>query len=132
MAAHECGHAVQHQVGYGPLRLRSALVPVTQFASTAVSWVVLAALILGSILPGLLWVAIGLMAVTTLFSVVTLPVELNASARAVKWLDKAGLVTYETRPQAVDALRWAALTYVVAALSSIVSLLYYIGLARRN
>lgn len=132
VAAHECGHAVQHAVGYGPLRMRSALVPVVNFASNIVQWVLLAGVLMINIMPSLLWFGIGLFAMTTLFSVITLPVEVNASTRAVAWLTNAGITDEKTRPMAIDALKWAAYTYVIAALGSIATLLYYIGLARRN
>lgn len=99
VAAHECGHVVQHSVGYAPLRLRSALVPVVTFASNVVQWVLLAGLVLVEVFPSLIWIGIALFALTTLFSVVTLPVEVNASARAVKWLQTAGITTSETRPE---------------------------------
>ena len=129
VAAHECGHVVQHATGYAPLRLRSALVPVVSFASNIVSWVLLAGVLMVNIFPQLLWVGIGLFALTTFFSFVTLPVEINASARAVKWLERAGVVNYESRPMAQDALKWAAYTYVIAALGSLATLLYYISMA---
>ena len=132
VAAHECGHVVQHQEGYAPLRLRSALVPVVSFANNWVSWVLLAGVVLINVFPQLLWIGIGLFALSTLFSFVTLPVEINASARAVKWLDGAGIVNYETKPMAVDALKWAAYTYVIAAIGSLATLLYYISLANRR
>lgn len=132
VAAHECGHAVQHAVGYGPLKMRSALVPAVNFASNIVQWVLLAGVLMINIMPSLLWFGIGLFAITTLFSVITLPVEINASTRAVAWLANAGITDEKTRPMAVDALKWAAYTYVIAALGSIATLLYYIGLARRN
>lgn len=132
VAAHECGHAVQHAVGYGPLRMRSALVPVVNFASNIVQWILLAGVLMINIMPSLLWFGIGLFAMTTLFSVITLPVEVNASTRAVAWLTNAGITDEKTRPMAIDALKWAAYTYVIAALGSIATLLYYIGLARRN
>lgn len=132
VAAHECGHAVQHAVGYAPLRMRSALVPVVNFASNIVQWVLLAGILLLNVFPGLLWFGIGLFALTTIFSVVTLPVEINASSRAVGWLTQTGIVDYETRPMAIDALKWAAYTYVIAAVSSLATLLYYIGIARRD
>lgn len=132
VAAHECGHAVQHAVGYGPLRMRSALVPVVSFASNIVQWILLAGVLMINIMPSLLWFGIGLFAMTTLFSVITLPVEVNASTRAVAWLTNAGITDEKTRPMAIDALKWAAYTYVIAALGSIATLLYYIGLARRN
>lgn len=132
VAAHECGHVVQHACGYAPLRLRTALVPIVSFASNVVQWVLLAGVLFFERFPSLLWIGIALFATTTLFSVVTLPVEVNASSRAVNWLETSGIVNYETRPMAVDALRWAAYTYVIAAIGSIATLLYYIGLARRD
>ncbi|MBQ9192332.1 MAG: zinc metallopeptidase [Bacteroidales bacterium] len=132
VAAHECGHVVQHQEGYAPLRLRSALVPVVSFANNWVSWVLLAGLVLINVFPQLLWIGIALFAMTTLFSFITLPVEINASARAVKWLDGAGVVNYETKPMAADALKWAAYTYVISAIGSLASLLYYISIANRR
>ena len=129
-AAHECGHVVQHQVGYAPLKLRTALVPVVSIANNTVQWILLAGILMVNMFPALFWVGIALFAMTTLFSFVTLPVEINASARAVNWLENAGITDYETRPMAVDALKWAAYTYVIAALSSLATLLYYIGIAR--
>lgn len=132
VAAHECGHAVQHAYGYGPLKMRSALVPVVNIASSLVSWVILAGVILIETFPLLIWIGIALFATTTLFSFVTLPVEVNASTRAISWLSNAGITDYQTRPQAVDALKWAAYTYVIAALGSLATLLYYIGIARRD
>lgn len=132
VAAHECGHVVQHSVGYAPLKLRSALVPVVSFASNTVQWVLLLGILMVNVFPALLWMGIALFALTTIFSFVTLPVEINASARAVKWLESAGVTNYETRPMAIDALKWAAYTYVIAALSSLATLLYYIGIARNR
>ena len=132
VAAHECGHAVQHAYGYAPLRLRSALVPVVNFASNIVQWVLLAGVIFINTFPGLLWFGIILFAMTTLFSFVTLPVEINASSRAIAWLGQTGITDSQTRPMAIDALKWAAYTYVVAALGSLATLFYYIGLARRD
>jgi Zn-dependent membrane protease YugP len=132
VAAHECGHVVQHQVGYLPLRMRSALVPVVSFANNIVSWVLLAGVLLVEAFPQLLWAGIILFALTTLFSFVTLPVEINASARAVGWLEDAGIVSYETKDMAVDALKWAAYTYVIAAIGSLANLLYYITIARNR
>ena len=129
VAAHECGHVVQHATGYAFLKMRSALVPVVSFSSNIVSWVLLAGVIFINIFPALIWVGIGLFAMTTLFSFITLPVEIDASSRAVSWLENAGIVTYETRPMATDALRWAAYTYVIAAIGSLATLLYYITLA---
>ena len=132
VAAHECGHVVQHAVGYAPLQLRTALVPVVKFANSMISWVLLAGLILYQAFPSLLWIGIALFGLSTLFSFVTLPVEINASARAVQWLDNAGVVSYETKPMAQDALKWAAYTYVIAAIGSLATLLYYISAARRR
>ena len=137
VAAHECGHAVQHAHGYAALRMRSALVPVVSFASNIVQWVLLAGVIMVSIFEGslgwgVLWLGIILFATTTLFSFVTLPVEINASARAISWLTQAGITDGQTRPMAIDALKWAAYTYVIAALGSLATLLYYIRLARRD
>ena len=132
VAAHECGHAVQHAMGYAPLKMRSALVPVVNFASNIVQWVLLAGVLLVNVFPGLLWFGIFLFATTTLFSFITLPVEINASSRAIGWLTQNGITDGQTRPMAVDALKWAAYTYVIAALGSLATLLYYIGLARRD
>ena len=132
VAAHECGHAVQHAKGYAPLKLRSALVPVVSFASNIVTWILLLGVILVQTFPAVLWFGIALFAMTTLFSIVTLPVEINASQRAIAWLSNAGITNYETEPMAKDALKWAAYTYVIAALGSLATLFYYIGIARRD
>ena len=132
VAAHECGHAVQYAKGYAPVRMRTALVPAVSFASNIVQWVLLAGVIFINVFPGLLWVGIGLFALTTLFSFITLPVEINASSRAISWLSASGITDSRTQPMAIDALKWAAYTYVVAALSSLATLLYYIGMARRD
>ena len=132
VAAHECGHAVQHALGYAPLRMRSALVPVVNFASNIVQWVLLLGVLMINSFPGMLWFGIILFASTTLFSFITLPVEINASSRAITWLTQTGITDGQTRPMAIDALKWAAYTYVIAALGSLATLLYYIGLARRD
>lgn len=132
IAAHECGHVLQHAGGYFPLRIRSALVPVVNFSNKVVPWVLLAGVLLIQVVPELLWLGIGLFAMTTLFSIVTLPVEINASSRAVKYLEMTGVATYETKAMAADALKWAAYTYVIAALSSLATLLYYVSMARRS
>lgn len=132
IAAHETGHAIQHATGYAPLRMRSALVPVVNFSNMAVSWVLLLGVLLIQLTPTVLWFGIALFAMTTLFSFITLPVEINASARAIEWLDRSGITDFETTPMAKDALRWAAYTYVIAALGSLATLLYYIGIARRR
>lgn len=132
VAAHECGHVVQHATGYAPLRLRTALVPVVTFANNTVQWVLLLGIVLLNVFPALLWAGIALFAMTTFFSVVTLPVELNASARATQWLENAGITNWETTPMAKDALKWAAYTYVIAAIGSIATLIYYIMIAERR
>ncbi len=132
VAAHECGHALQHATGYAPLRLRSALVPVVTFANNTVQWILLLGVLLINVFPSLIWIGIALFAMTTLFSLITLPVEINASVRAVRWLDNAGVTNFETKPMAADALKWAAYTYVIAALGSLATLFYYIGFARRD
>ncbi len=126
VAAHECGHAVQHAYGYAPLKMRSALVPVVNFSSKFVSLILLAGMFVLNTFPQLMLAGIVLFALTTLFSFVTLPVEINASKRALLWLNNAGITNYETHPQAEDALRAAAYTYVVAALGSLATLFYYI------
>jgi len=127
IAAHECGHAVQHATAYAPLTMRSKLVPVVNFASNWMQWVLLAGILLINTLgPNLLFAGICLFATTTLFSFITLPVEINASARALAWLDTSGITNYDTHDQAKDALKTAAYTYVVAALGSLATLVYYI------
>lgn len=126
VAAHECGHAVQHAVAYAPLTLRSALVPVVSFASNWVQWVLLAGIILIHSMPGILLVGVVLFALTTLFSFITLPVEIDASRRATAWLLRAGITSASEQPMAVSALKSAAYTYVVAALSSLATLAYYV------
>lgn len=126
VAAHECGHAVQHATGYAPVKLRSALVPAVSFASKAVTWVLLLGMLLVNIFPGVMLFGIILFAMTTLFSLVSLPVEVNASQRATAWLNKAGITDYSNHEYACSALKSAAYTYVVAALSSLATLIYYI------
>ncbi|MDD4969365.1 MAG: zinc metallopeptidase [Paludibacter sp.] len=126
VAAHECGHAVQHATAYAPLALRSKLVPVVSFASTWMQWLLLAGILMIRTFPQLLLAGIVLFALTTLFSFVTLPVEINASQRALVWLNTAGITNYETHDQAKDALKTAAYSYVVAALGSLAALVYYI------
>lgn len=126
VAAHECGHAVQHAVAYGPLQMRTALVPVVSFASNTVQWVLLAGILLVEVFPALLLIGIGLFALTTLFSFVTLPVEIDASRRATQWLSSAGITSPHNHQMAVSALSSAAYTYVVAALGSLATLVYYV------
>lgn len=134
VAAHECGHAVQHARGYAFLRLRSALVPAVQFSSSIMTWVILGGILLINVFPTLLLIGILLFALTTLFSFVTLPVEIDASRRATQWLQGATITSHTQQPMAVDALRSAAYTYVVAALSSLATLVYYLSiyLSRRD
>lgn len=126
VAAHECGHAVQHARAYAPLKMRSALVPVVSFASQWMTWLLLAGILLLNSFPQLLLAGIILFAMTTLFSFVTLPVEINASRRALSWLSSAGLTNSYNHGQAESALRAAAYTYVVAALGSLATLIYYV------
>lgn len=126
VAAHECGHAVQHAHAYAPLKMRSALVPIVSFASNWVQWVILIGMFTIHVYPGVLLFGIALFAMTTLFSFITLPVEIDASRRAVNWLSEAGITNYTTHSTAVSALRSAAYTYVVAALGSLATLLYYV------
>lgn len=132
VAAHECGHAVQHAHGYAPLRLRSALVPIIQFSSSISTWVIIIGIVLINTFPAIFWVGIATIAASALFSVVTLPVEYNASHRALSWLKGSGVLTEEQMHGATVSLRWAARTYLVAALSAIATLLYYLGFARDN
>lgn len=126
VAAHECGHAVQHATAYSWLMLRSRLVPVVQFSSNLVQWVLLAGIIMINMFPGLLLAGIILFGLVTLFSVITLPVEFDASKRALAWLNRTNVTNPQEYPKAKDALKWAALTYVVAALASIATLVQYI------
>ncbi|MBL7734412.1 MAG: zinc metallopeptidase [Chitinophagaceae bacterium] len=126
VAAHECGHAVQHATGYQWLTMRSKLVPAVQFSSGIVQWVLLAGILLINVFPSLLLAGIVLFAVTTLFSLITLPVEFDASKRALAWLNTARITTSQEYPKAKDALKWAAMTYLVAALASIATLIQYI------
>ncbi len=135
VAAHECGHAVQHEKEYAPLKMRSALVPVVSAASRWMTWILLIGMLTVETFPQLLLIGIALFATTTLFSFITLPVEIDASRRAVNWLQEAGVTNRETTDMASDALRSAAYTYVVAALSSLATLIYYILIflgGRRN
>ncbi len=129
VAAHETGHALQHAVGYAPLKMRSALVPIISSTSKWVMWVILLGIIMIQTFPMLLWIGIGMFALTTIFSFITLPVEKNATNRALQWLSFAGITDVSNHNQAVDALRWAGYTYVVAALSSLATLMYYVMIA---
>lgn len=126
VAAHECGHALQHAKGYVPLKLRSALVPVVSFASNWITWILLAGILLIETFPIILGIGIGLFALTTLFSLVTFPVEVDASRRAIAWLESSGITHGIKTEHAKDALHAAAYTYVVAALGSLATLMYYV------
>jgi Zn-dependent membrane protease YugP len=129
VAAHECGHAVQHATAYGPLTMRSKLVPVVQFSSMLVNWILLIGVIMAySGNPTVLLIGIVLMSVTVLFTLITLPVEFDASKRALAWLDRTNITNSREYPMAKDALKWAATTYVVAALAAVVTLIQYIML----
>ena len=128
VAAHECGHALQHARAYAPLKMRSALVPVVQFSSGIMSWVLLAGILMIQSMPQILLAGIVLFAATTLFSFITLPVEINASKRALAWMSNAGITNVFNHKAAEDALKSAAYTYVVAALSSLATLIYYVSI----
>lgn len=130
VACHECGHAVQHAEGYAPLRLRSQLVPIVNFASTAATWVIVAgiAILATTNSATVCWIGIAMIATSALFSIVTLPVEYNASERALAWLQNTGYLKGNSIDGARTSLRWAARTYLVAALSAIATLIYYIAL----
>ena len=135
VAAHECGHAVQHATAYRWLGLRSAMVPSVNIGSKFSMWLIIGGLLLASISSLGFWVAaagVALFALTTLFAFVTLPVEFNASSRALAWLEGTGMLSGVEHEHAKDALRWAARTYVVAALSSLAYLLYYVSLLNRR
>lgn len=126
VAAHETGHAVQHANAYAWLGFRSKLVPAVSFASKWMQWLLLAGILLVQTFPAILLAGIVLFAMTTIFSFITLPVEIDASRRALAWLSNAGITSYQNHDKAKDALKWAAYTYVVAALGSLATLLYYI------
>jgi len=126
VAAHECGHAVQHATAYSWLELRSQLVPVVNIASNYVQWILIGGIFMMKTFPSLLLIGIVIFAATTMFSIVTLPVEYDASNRALAWLENKNMLTNEEQAGAKDALKWAARTYVVAAIGSIATLLYYV------
>jgi Zn-dependent membrane protease YugP len=128
VAAHESGHAVQHANAYAWLGFRSSLVPAMSFASKYVQWILLIGILAIQTFPAILLIGIIIFALTTLFSFITLPVEINASSRALAWLSNSGITTYANHDKAQDALRWAAYTYVIAALGSLATLLYYIAI----
>ena len=126
VAAHECGHALQHAAAYAPLRMRSAMVPVVSFASGWMQWLLLIGILTIEAFPQIMLGGIILFAMTTLFAFITLPVEIDASMRASAWLRNAGITTYQTQPMVNEALRSAAYTYVAAALGSLATLVYYV------
>lgn len=130
VACHECGHAIQHAEGYAPLKLRSALVPVVNFSASLAQWVIILGLIMMSVSGNSIvcWIGVGMIAMSAIFSIVTLPVEYNASDRALEWLQSTRTLQTDEMDGAKISLRWAARTYLVAALSAIASLLYYIAL----
>lgn len=128
VASHECGHAVQHKLAYGPLQFRSAMVPVLTISSQYMQWILLAGIFLLRTTPIPLEIGIALFALTTLFSFITLPVEFDASRRALAWIQSNGVVNSREYGYAKDALWWAAMTYVVAALGSLATLLYYVSM----
>ena len=136
VACHECGHAVQHATGYGPIKLRSRLVPIVSFSSQIATWVLLAGIVMMAATQSttLCWIGIGLITISAIFSIVTLPVEYNASERALAWLENSGTLDSREMEGARTSLRWAARTYLVAALSAIATILYYVTLimARRD
>lgn len=134
VAAHECGHAIQHQVGYAPLKLRSTIVPIVNVSSMLSQIVIVVGLMMIQTFPALFWLGIVLFGVVFFFTVVTLPVEYNASRRALAWLESSGSLRSMEVSQAKEALTWAARTYLVAALSALASLVYYImiGTSRRD
>ena len=132
VAAHECGHAIQHAREYAPLSLRSALVPIVNFSSMWSTWIVIIGILLMNSMPAIFWVGIAMIAMSALFSLVTLPVEYNASQRALFWIRSNNILSGEQYQQAEIALGWAARTYLVAALSAIATLIYYLGFARNR
>lgn len=132
VAAHECGHAVQHAMAYAPLKLRSALVPAINFSSKFSIFFIIGGILLIKTVPALLWIGIAMIAMTALFSIVTLPVEYDASRRAMAWIEGKRILNTQQQQQARESLTWAARTYLVAALSAVATLLYYIGIARRS
>ena len=131
VAAHECGHAIQHAQGYAPLKLRSALVPVVQVSSMLSQLVIIAGILLIKVIPGLYWLGIAMFAMIFIFSLVTLPVEYNASSRALSWLERSNTLSASEVNGASITLKWAARTYLVSALSALATLIYYLGFSRR-
>ena len=132
VASHECGHAVQHAREYGPLTMRSALVPIVNFSSMWSTWIIIIGILTIRTMPAIFWVGITMIAMSALFSLITLPVEYNASQRALFWIRSNNILNGEQYQQAETALNWAARTYLVAALSAIATLIYYLGFARNR
>ncbi|MBO5710260.1 MAG: zinc metallopeptidase [Rikenellaceae bacterium] len=132
VAAHECGHAVQHAREYGPLTMRSALVPMVNFSSMWSTWIIIIGILTIRTMPAIFWVGITMIAMSALFSLITLPVEYNASQRALFWIRSNNILNGQQYQQAETALNWAARTYLVAALSAIATLIYYLGFARNR
>ncbi len=132
VAAHECGHAIQHAENYHFLAMRSALVPIVQVSSMLAQFVIIAGLLLMAAFPALYWIGIAMFFMVFLFSAITLPVEYDASNRAMAWLERSNSLTGTELSQARITLRWAARTYLVAALSALATLVYYLGFARRD
>ena len=132
VAAHECGHAVQHARAYGPLTMRSALVPIVNFSSMWSTWIIIIGILTIRTMPAIFWVGITMIAMSALFSLITLPVEYNASQRALFWIRSNNILNGQQYQQAETALNWAARTYLVAALSAIATLIYYLGFARNR
>lgn len=132
VASHECGHAVQHARGYAFLKMRSVLVPAVNVSSRYMQWIILIGIFTIQTFPYLLMIGVGLFAITTLFSFITLPVEFDASKRALAWINNKGVVTSQEHEMSKNALWWAAMTYVVAALGSLATLLYYVSLLNRR
>ncbi len=132
IAAHECGHAVQHATHYAFLKFRSGIVPIVSITSRFSPWVLLGGILLLNTFPALLFIGIAMLAVSTFFSFITLPVEFDASSRALAWLDETGVATGEAHESAKKGLTWAAMTYVVAALGSLATLLYYVAIFNRR
>ncbi|MDP4827418.1 MAG: zinc metallopeptidase [Flavobacteriales bacterium] len=128
VAAHECGHAVQHAKGYAWLQMRSKLVPIVSVTSRFLQWILIAGILMIQVFPQLLLIGIGLFALTTLFAFITLPVEFDASRRALAWVKEKHIVTSEEYAASKDSLKWAALTYVVSAIGSLATLLYYLSI----
>lgn len=130
VAAHECGHAVQHAKGYAPLKMRSALVPMVNFSSKFAFLFIIIGIFVIKTMPALFWVGIAMLAASAVFAIITLPVEYDASNRALAWLSGQHILNSQQQEQAKESLMWAARTYLVAAISSVATIIYYLGFAR--